>query len=48
MQLITTLKVELNIDSTNERKMTLTILKANKTLNFSFDSSTYKVTDINE
>ena len=32
----------------NERKMTLAILKANKTLNFSFDSSTYKVTDTNE
>ena len=49
MQLNTTLKVELNTDSTNERKMTLAILKANRTLNcFSFDSSTYKVTDINE
>ena len=48
MQLITTLKLELDIDSTNERRLTLAILKANKTLNFSFDSSTYKVTDINE
>ena len=48
MQPITPLKLELNINPTNERKMTLAILKANKTLNFSFDSSTYKVTDINE
>ena len=48
MQLITTQKLELNIDSTNETKMILAILKANKTLHFSFDSSTYKVTDINE
>ena len=32
MQLITPLKLKLNTDSTNERKMTLAILKANKTL----------------
>lgn len=48
MQPITALKLELNIDPTNERKMTLAILKANKTLNFSFDISMYKLTDINE
>ena len=43
MQPITALKLELNIDPTNERKMTLAILKANKTLNFSFDLSMYKL-----
>jgi len=35
MQPIAALKLELNINPTNERKMTLAILKSNKTLNFS-------------
>jgi len=47
-QLFSALNLELTMDSTNERKLTLTILKANKNLTFSYDSSSYKVTDLNE
>ena len=44
--LITALKVSLSINS--EKSITCTILNKNKILTFSYDASTYKVTEVNE
>ena len=46
--LITALKVSLSINSASEKSITCTILNKNKILTYSYDESTYKVTEVNE
>ena len=50
MQLITALKVSFNMNSASEKSITFTILNlnTNKILTFSYDASSYKVTEVNE